>query len=108
MSLVYDLQTILMLALGVLALGMELFALVDAMRHNAKTYLVAEKRTKNFWLIVLAVCAAVGIITVTSVLNMFGLLAVVGAGVYLADVRPELRRYAPRKGAGGSGPYGSW
>lgn len=111
MSFVYDAQMLLNLVLGIAALGMELFALADAARHDARTYLVAEKRTKTFWLVVLGICAVVGFITVASVLSLVGLLAVVGAGVYLADVRPELRRYgghSRRKPNSGSGPYGSW
>jgi len=38
-------------------------------------------------------------------LNFLNLAAVVAAGVYLADVRPALRRIA---GGGSSGPYGRW
>lgn len=107
MNLVYDVQALLNLGLGALALGLEVFALVDAVRHQPQTYQVAEKRTKTFWVALLSVCVAVGIVALFNVLSLFGLLAVVGAGVYLADVRPELRRYAGRRG-GGSGPYGAW
>lgn len=106
-NVVYDVQSLINLVLGVLALGLEVFALVDASRHQPRTYQIAEKRTKSFWLILLSVCVAIGIVALFNVLSLFGLLAVVGAGVFLADVRPELRRYAGRRG-GGSGPYGSW
>ena len=40
-----------------------------------------------------------------------GLIPVVAAGVFLADVRPAIRRYTPARGKGGAsgrGPYGSW
>lgn len=107
-----DLQSFLLLALGVAALGLGAFALIDALRHDPQAYAVEGKRTKTFWLIVLGVCLAVLIISVGNVLNLFGLLAVVGAGVYLADVRPAVNPYTARKKkdrrAGGSGPHGSW
>lgn len=109
-NLVYDAQALLNLVLGVCALGLEAFALVDALRRSPQAFLVAEKRTKTFWVAVLGVCTVVGFVSLTRVLSFVGLLAVVGAGVYLADVRPEVSRYSGR-GRGGSsrpGPYGPW
>ena len=47
-----------------------------------------------------------GFVTFLSPLNMLGILAVVGAGIYLADVRPALRQVSGRGSA--SGPYGPW
>ncbi|HET7476936.1 MAG TPA: DUF2516 family protein [Dermatophilaceae bacterium] len=94
------------LALGVAALGMEAFALVDAARHRPDAFVAAGKRTKGFWLAVTGVAAAVGLLSVASPLNLFSLLGVVGAGVYLADVRPALR--AVSGGGRHQGPYGPW
>jgi uncharacterized protein DUF2516 len=48
----------------------------------------------------------IGIIMVFGPLNIFGLIAFVAAGVYLADVRPAVRQISG--GGGSSGPYGRW
>ncbi len=58
------------------------------------------------WLAVTGVALAVGFVTFTSIVGMLGLLAVIAAGVYLADVKPALDRVM---GKGRSdGPYGPW
>jgi uncharacterized membrane protein len=97
-----------LLVLGVAALAMEVYALVDAVTHKTQAYAAAGKRTKQFWLIVLAIAVAIGFVTVFNVIGGFvGLLAVVAAGVYLADVRPALRQVTG-KGGQHQGPYGPW
>lgn len=100
MGLFRDFQDIVLLVLGVVALGAEVFAFVDAFRAPERAYVAAGKRTKTFWLVLLGICLAIGVVTVTSVLNLFGLLAFVGAAVYLADVRPALRQVLGRGGSG--------
>ncbi|MBW8730181.1 MAG: DUF2516 family protein [Terrabacter sp.] len=86
------------LVLGVVALGCEVFAFVDALRHPEKAYVAAGKRTRTFWLVLLGVALAIGFVTLFNPLSLFGLLAFVGAAVYLADVRPALRQV---RGIGG-------
>jgi hypothetical protein len=87
--------------LGLAALGTEVFALIDAIRHPSAAYPAADKRTKPLWVGVLAVSAAVGFVMLNSVLSLPGIAAFVAAAVYLADVRPALRqitgRGAPRR-----------
>ncbi len=105
----YSVQSTILLVLGVLAFGMELFALVDVVRRPAQAFQYAEKRTKNFWLILVAVASAVGFVSLFNPTSLVGLLGVVAAGVYLADVRPAVSQYRPRGGTTtGRGPYGSW
>lgn len=99
-------QGMVALILGVAALAMQVFALVDCLRQRPDAYVAASKRTKNFWLIVTGVAVAIGVISVANPLNLFSLLAVVGAGVYLADVRPALK--AVSGGGSHNGPYGPW
>ena len=102
-------QSLVLLLLGSLAFLMQVFALVDAARHRPDAFVAAGKRTKQFWVIVLAVATALGFVSVLNPLNIFSLLAVVAAGIYLADVRPALRQVSGR--GGGSqhmGPYGPW
>ncbi|MEO7131235.1 MAG: DUF2516 family protein [Dermatophilaceae bacterium] len=95
-------QNYVLLALGAIALAMEVFAFVDALRHPEAVYAAAGKRTRTFWLLLLGACLAVGIVTVFNVLNLFGLLAFMGAAVYLADVRPAVRQLRGRGGSGRS------
>ena len=103
---VLQLQSWVQLALGVAAFAFTLFALVDAVRQRPDAYTAAGKQTKNLWLLLLGIAAAVGFVSVYNPLNMFDLIAVVVAGVYMADVRPAVRGMTG--GSGRSGPYGPW
>ena len=107
MAIFGSIQSTLMLLLGVLALGCEVFALLDVLRHRPDAFVAAGKRTKTFWTIVLAVALAVGVIFVLNVLNFIGIIAFVAAAVYLVDVRPALRQVSGR-GRSKQGPYGPW
>lgn len=98
-------QYLLTLIIGVLALGVQVFALVDALRQRTDAFPAAGKLTKPIWLAILAVSAAIGVIFVRSPFNIFNLMAFVAAGVYLADVRPAIKSIT---GGGNSGPYGRW
>jgi 4-amino-4-deoxy-L-arabinose transferase-like glycosyltransferase len=111
------LQSLIVQVLTVLAFGLEVFALADAMRTRADAFYVAGKQTKNRWLLILGVATALGFVSLPLFgggrLDPFGLLpivAVVAAGVYLADVRPAVRQIRGGGGGGGpkSGPYGPW
>ena len=99
-------QSSVLLLLGLAALGLEIWALVDALRQRPDAYLAAGKRTKQFWTIVLVVAALLGFVTFRNPLNLFSLIAVVGAAIYLTDVRPALRQVSGRGGT--AGPYGPW
>lgn len=92
MQLYSGFQSIVLVGLGVVALGCEVFSFVDALRHPEAAYVAASKRTRTFWLVLLGVALAVGFVSVFNPLTIFGLLAFVGAAVYLADVRPALRQ----------------
>jgi hypothetical protein len=92
MQLYSGFQSVILLVLGVVALGCEVFAFVDALRHPENAYVAAGKRTRTFWLVLLGVALAIGFVTLFNPLSLFGLLAFVGAAVYLADVRPALRQ----------------
>ncbi|MDC5697307.1 DUF2516 family protein [Intrasporangium calvum] len=99
MQLFYGFQNVVLLVIGAVAFGAEIFAFVDALRHPERAYLAAGKRTRTFWLVILGAAVAIGFVTMFNPLNLFGLLAIVGASVYLADVRPALRQV---RGIGGS------
>ena len=104
MQLYSGFQNVVLLVLGAVALGCEVFAFVDALRHPEKAYVAAGKRTRTFWLAILGVALAMGFVTLFNPLSLFGLLAFVGAAVYLADVRPALRQV---RGIGGRSS-GGW
>jgi hypothetical protein len=101
-----SIQALIMFAFGIAALGLSLFGLIDALRHRPDAFTAAGKRTKNFWLLVLGVAVALSILSVYSAFSITWILAVVGAGIYAADVRPALRRVMGR-GSSGDGP-GRW
>lgn len=101
---------LVLLALGLLAFGLQVYALVDAIRQRPDAFVAAGKQTKQLWLIFLGVAVAIGFIslapiTLYSPLNFVNLIAVVAAAVYVTDVRPAVRRMS---GGRGSGSYGSW
>jgi hypothetical protein len=109
------LQILIVLLLSVLAFGLEIFALVDAVRTRADAFVVAGKQTKPIWLAILGVAACFGFLSLRvaggGVLDPLGILSIVGvvaAAVYLTDVRPAVRQIRGGGGGHGSGPYGPW
>lgn len=99
-------QLYLFLALALVGFALEVWALVDALRRPGSAFESADKRTKGFWAGVLAVAVVVGFLGIppplgVSGLTFFILIAVVPAGIYLADVRPAVARYSrgPRGGS---------
>jgi|tagenome__1003787_1003787.scaffolds.fasta_scaffold20726319_2 hypothetical protein len=101
-----SLQGLLTLIIGVLALGVQVFALVDALRQRTDAFPAAGKLTKPLWLVILGVATAIGVIFVMAPFNFFALIAFVAAAVYLVDVRPAVRGLTGR--GGNNGPYGPW
>ncbi len=99
--------------LALVALGLELWAVVDCARHRANAFEATGKRTKTFWMALTGGAALVGVISFLGsggffgTLGLFGLAAVVAASVYLADVRPAVKD-AGRGGSRNTGPYGPW
>ncbi|MEV7284592.1 DUF2516 family protein [Streptomyces sp. NPDC093252] len=86
------------------------FALVDAAIRREDAYRAADKKTKPFWLIILALALVVNLIFgVLSFLPIIGLIATI---VYMVDVRPALRALPgggrPHRGSSSDGPYGPY
>jgi Ca2+/Na+ antiporter len=108
-SAVGSAQSLVMLVLGVLAFIAQIVAIADAVRHRPDAFVAASKQTKQRWLIILGVAAAIGFVSLLNPLNIFNLIAFVAAAVYLVDVRPALRQVSGRGGgSSSSGPYGPW
>src|SRR4051794_11369281 len=101
------LQHWIVLGLSWAALGIELYALVDCVRRRADAFPAAGKRTKQFWLLVTGVAVLFGIVAVGGFPGLLAIVAIVAAGVYLADVKPALDQVMGR-GQGNQGPYGPW
>lgn len=102
----FQVQNTVALVLSVVLLGMEVFALVEAVRHRADAYVAASKMTKSAWCAITGLCAVLGFLSIGNPLTIFGLIAVVGSAVFLADVRPALQRVLGRRS--NDGPYGPW
>lgn len=103
-------QFIVVMVLSLAAFAAEVFALVDALRTRPDAFVAAGKRTKRFWSVITGLAVLLGFISIgySGLLFSAGLLAIVGAGVYLADVRPALRQVRGTGGGQHMGPYGPW
>jgi uncharacterized iron-regulated membrane protein len=101
-----SLQGYIVMALSIVALGVEVYALVDCLRRRPDAFTAAGKRTKSFWLLVTGLSVLLGIVALGG-LGLLAIVAIVAAGVYLADVKPALDQVMGR-GSGNQGPYGPW
>ncbi|MFB9376018.1 DUF2516 family protein [Kineococcus gynurae] len=111
-------QSLVLFVLTIGIFAVEVWALVDAVRRPAAAYTAAGKKTKTFWVAILAVAAAIGLVFLPTSFygagfpNIFGIVAVVAAAVYLADVRPAVRQFSGRRRDDRDnrhqGPYGPW
>jgi hypothetical protein len=107
MDLIADLQSWIVLALSIGALGVEVWAVVDCVRRPTDAFTAAGKRTKVFWLVLTGVATLLGVVSLGGIPGLLGIIGVIAAGVYLADVRPALDQVMGRGGRT-DGPYGPW
>jgi len=89
-------QGTLSIVLGLLALALAGYSLVDALRQRADAYPATGNQTKTIWLAILGVAVTIAVVSLFNPLNLFNLLAVVAAGVYLTRVRPAIRAITGR------------
>ena len=102
-------QGIVILLLSIAAFAAEVFALVDTLRTRPDAFVAASKRTKKFWTIVNAIAVVLGFISIANSITLFSVgIAIVGSGIYLADVRPELQQVRGTGRGQHMGPYGPW
>jgi hypothetical protein len=96
--------------LAIAALGVEVWAFVDAVRRPSQAFPAAGKQTKPIWLVILGVAAVIGLWSSTlggpNLVSLFPIVAFVAAAIYLTDVRPKVREF--KGGSSSSGPYGPW
>ncbi|WP_280696624.1 DUF2516 family protein [Kitasatospora sp. GP82] len=90
----------------------KLFAFVDAATRREDAYRAADKKTKQFWLIILGIALALDLLLGGSVFALLSLVGLVAAIVYMVDVRPAIRQLTGGSGGNGNrrntGPYGPW
>jgi Protein of unknown function (DUF2516) len=107
MNLLADLQMYIVLGLSIAALGVEVWAFVDCLRRRPDAFVAAGKRTKQFWMLVTGLAVLLGFVALGGV-GFLAIIAIVAAGVYLADVKPALDAVMGRGSGGAQGPYGPW
>jgi Kef-type K+ transport system membrane component KefB len=107
MQILSSLQSWIVLLLSVVALGVEVYAFVDCVRRRPDAFTAAGKRTKSFWLLVTVIAMLLGIVSLAQLPGILAIVAVIAAGVYLADVKPALDQVMGRGGRT-DGPYGPW
>lgn len=110
----------ILVALGLLALGIQMWALADCLRTAPSYFERVDKKTKTFWTALTGaavffgfIYAVVPLMTLTVPSLGFGMIlslaGAAAAGVYLADVRPALVEVRGRgKGRGGQSRGSSW
>ncbi|HQA13532.1 MAG TPA: DUF2516 family protein [Ornithinibacter sp.] len=106
MNLLANLQTYIVLGLSAVAFGVEVWAFVDCLRRRPDAFVAAGKRTKQFWMLITGLAVLLGFVALGGV-GFLAIIAIVAAGVYLADVKPALDQVMGR-GSGNQGPYGPW
>ena len=87
---VFEIESIFMLVVAFVLLGVKIFALVSAVRYSGESYEAAGKLTKPAWCAILGLGVAVALIFPGSPIGILNLVFTVAAFVYLADVRPAL------------------
>ncbi|HET9020431.1 MAG TPA: DUF2516 family protein [Ornithinibacter sp.] len=108
MQILPSLQSWIVLLLSVVAFGVEVYAFVDCVRRRPDAFTAAGKRTKSFWLLVTVIAMLLGIVSLAQLPGILAIVAVIAAGVYLADVKPALDQVMGRGGGRTDGPYGPW
>jgi hypothetical protein len=71
-------------------LALRLWALVDCLTRKVAAFPAVGKLTKPAWVAMLVLGALFSLIS-TDPINIFSLISIVLAAVYLADVRPAVR-----------------
>ncbi|NYF97946.1 MULTISPECIES: DUF2516 family protein [Janibacter] len=90
MQIIGQIQAWIILGLGLLALAMEVYALLHAVRQRPDAFTAAGKQSKTFWVVALAIATLLGFAVLGGGLGLLAIIGIVVAGVYLADVRPAI------------------
>ncbi len=85
---VFVFQSYFMLAVSIALLAVKVFAFVSSLLFSTESYRAAGKLTKPAWCAILGLAVACQMLF--GALNLINLALLIGALVYLADVRPAL------------------
>ncbi|HVM26289.1 MAG TPA: DUF2516 family protein [Mycobacteriales bacterium] len=83
--------------LGLIALGLKIWALADALYRPAPYFEAAGKWSKLAWVAILVAALVLG---GADFAGLLGIVSVIAAIVYLVDVRPAVQALKP-----GNNPY---
>lgn len=108
----------ILVALGLLAFGIQVWAFADCVRTPPAAFERVYKRNKTFWTAMTGGASFFGFLYIIGpimslrvppmgMMMLFTLAGVTAAGVYLADVRPALVQIRGR-GKGGQNRGSSW
>ena len=84
-----SLSDLVLLVIGLAQLAGLLFGLTHAIRVRGDAFAAAGKLSKVFWVSLLAVSLVLRL-TISSPLDLFGVIASIAAIVYIVDVRPAI------------------
>lgn len=84
-----DIQSTVLLAGFLVALGAKAYAFVTSLTFPAEAYAAAGKLTKQTWSLILGIGLALQLVF-PAPLGLFNIAFLIAAFVYLADVRPAL------------------
>jgi hypothetical protein len=95
---VFDIETLILLAVIVIALAVKTFAFVNALMWPAEAYTAANKLTKPAWLAILGLGLAAQVLLMAwPPLHPIHLVASIAAIVFLVDVRPAVSGLTRRR-----------
>jgi hypothetical protein len=101
LDIIAPVVTVVGLVLTIVALGTELYALIHSITQRADAFTAAGKLTKGAWMGINFAALAVTALFGFGPTNIFGLIAITAALVYIVDVRPAVREVSE----GGSSPW---
>ena len=84
-----SLAGLVLLAVGIAQLAALLYGLIHAVRVRPDAFMAAGKQSKMFWVALLGLSLVLRL-TISSPLDLFGIIASIAAIVYIVDVRPAL------------------
>lgn len=91
MPIVFEIENYVSTAVGILVLGVKIFAFVNCLMFSGESYAAAGKLSKVAWAAILGLGLALQVLLVReSPINFLSLGFTIAAFVYLADVRPAL------------------